>query len=290
MKFITIADLSNTIRQNIHKIPRDIDLIVGSPRSGMIVASIISEYLNKPLTDLNNFINGDRVGSGGLRLRYNDTNIKTNRVLIVDDTVWDGRQKLAAKQRLQQIKGFEYIFLVAYLEGPGINTIDIYLDDVTQYTDGFTNVVFYEWNIFHHNEREMLRCMYDLDGVLCIDPPDERRKSEYEEYIKNAIPLYTPTTRIGAIVTYRLKIYVNETMEWLKNNHIEYNHLTMYDADSYEKRANDNVPPYLYKGSIFKNADWAQLFVESDNTQAVEISRYANKPVYCVQTNTLYGG
>ena len=52
MKYITLNDLSNTIRKNIWKIPRDIDFVLGIPRSGMIVASIISSYLNVPLIDI----------------------------------------------------------------------------------------------------------------------------------------------------------------------------------------------------------------------------------------------
>lgn len=33
MKYITIADLSDTIRKNIWKIPHDIDCVIGIPRS-----------------------------------------------------------------------------------------------------------------------------------------------------------------------------------------------------------------------------------------------------------------
>ena len=56
MKYITFNNLIETIRKNLWKIPRDIDFIIGVPRSGMIVASIISDYLNVPLMDLNSFL------------------------------------------------------------------------------------------------------------------------------------------------------------------------------------------------------------------------------------------
>lgn len=69
MKYITLNDLSNTIRTNIYKIPRDIDFIIGVPRSGMIAASIISSYLNVPLIDVNSFVAGLEPG-GGSRLNY----------------------------------------------------------------------------------------------------------------------------------------------------------------------------------------------------------------------------
>ena len=90
MKYITISDLSNTIRNNLWKIPRDIDVIVGIPRSGMIVAEIIAEYLNLPCVDIDNYVSGCTEGVGGGRLRYVSNRKKYNRVLVVDDTVFTG--------------------------------------------------------------------------------------------------------------------------------------------------------------------------------------------------------
>ena len=39
MKFVTLADLAATIRRNVHKIPHDVDFVIGIPRSGIIAAS-----------------------------------------------------------------------------------------------------------------------------------------------------------------------------------------------------------------------------------------------------------
>ena len=69
MKFITISEMSQTIRDNIWKVPRDIDFVIGIPRSGIICASIISEYLNCPLIDIDSFASGAKPTGGG-RLRY----------------------------------------------------------------------------------------------------------------------------------------------------------------------------------------------------------------------------
>ena len=52
MKFITLADMASTIRRNLHRIPHDVDFVIGIPRSGIIAASIIAEYLNVPLIDI----------------------------------------------------------------------------------------------------------------------------------------------------------------------------------------------------------------------------------------------
>ena len=58
MNFITVAELNSDIVENLHNIPRNIDIIVGIPRSGMLVATLISLYMNKPLSDFDSFVQG----------------------------------------------------------------------------------------------------------------------------------------------------------------------------------------------------------------------------------------
>ena len=52
LNFITISMFNNTIYKNINKIPKDVDLIVGIPRSGLLVANLLALYLNIKLTDI----------------------------------------------------------------------------------------------------------------------------------------------------------------------------------------------------------------------------------------------
>ena len=53
--FVSFAHLTETLRQNLHRIPRDIDLVVGIPRSGIIPAYAIALYLNLLAIDLSPF-------------------------------------------------------------------------------------------------------------------------------------------------------------------------------------------------------------------------------------------
>ena len=57
MTFKTINDLNQLINKNIHMIPSDVDLVVGIPRSGLFVATLISLYLNLPVTDVDSLLN-----------------------------------------------------------------------------------------------------------------------------------------------------------------------------------------------------------------------------------------
>ena len=288
MKYITLSDLSETIRKNIWKIPRDIDFIIGIPRSGMIVASIISDYLNVPLVDINSFLSGNRPSGGG-RLQYFYRNHRmTNKVLVIDDTVYSGTTMNNIKNTLSGIRTFQFIYSCAYLEGTGERAVDFYLEDVRMFTNAKDSIVLYEWNIFQHHDATMKKCLYDLDGVLCLDPPDERNEQNYINYIKNATPLFVPRSKIGGIVTYRLIKNKEITEKWLHDNGVDYGELIMFDANTWGERDASGKTPEMYKGEFYKSHDNYTLFVESNDYQAQRIFEFSRKPVYCVETNKIY--
>lgn len=288
MKYITLSDLANTIRNNIYKIPHDIDFVIGVPRSGMICASIISEFINVPLIDINGFINGQEL-DGGRRLSKIDRK-NSGKVLVVDDTVFSGASIKKAKDKLNEFNDkYKFIYCAVYLEGYNSLAVDFWLEDLRKYTHRFTQLVMYEWNIFHHNLDVMSTFIFDIDGVFCIDPCDERNTEAYEKYIANAIPLFTPTVKVGKIMTYRLIKYKSITQEWLAKNNIQYDKLIMFNALSWDERNNSGISSSQFKGDFYKNDD-AKLFIESDNEQARKIYEISKKPVLCVSTNILYGG
>ena len=171
MRYITLNDMMTTIRRNIWKIPHDIDFVIGVPRSGMICGSVVSEFINVPLIDINGFCNGVEP-SGGMRLSLvNNNSINSKpKVLVMDDTVFNGTSMRKTKTKLQSFNDkYDFIYSVVYLEGIAKDEVDIYLEDVRGNTQ-----VLYEWNIFNHHSHIMKRCMYDMDGVFCVDPPDDR--------------------------------------------------------------------------------------------------------------------
>ena len=69
MNYRSFADLETCIVKNLHKVPRDIDLIVGVPRSGILVAAMLALYLNLPHTDIEGLIEG-RILLPGKRLKH----------------------------------------------------------------------------------------------------------------------------------------------------------------------------------------------------------------------------
>lgn len=284
MIYTSYKDLSDCLRKNVWKVPTDIDLIVGVPRSGMIPALMLAELLNKRCADIDTFLSGNVMACGCReRLMRYDT---IRKVLVLDDTVFSGKSMRKVRQKLQSV-GLQYdiIFGCVYAEGAKAKEmVDLYFEDIYNPSE---NRWFYEWNILHHYEGNSKSFMFDVDGLLCKEPPDERNKESYENYLPNAIPMVIPTTFIGAIVTYRLEKYRSITEEWLKKQGISYGQLLMFNAASLEARcAIDN--PAHYKAMLYEQAKWAKLFLESDTRQAESIFKQTGKPVFCYENGKMY--
>lgn len=275
----------DTIRTKIYKVPHDIDFIIGIERSGMIAASIISEYLNVPLIGLESFVSGGKP-AGGHRLELTKQ-LNNNKILVIDDTCNSGKAMSEVKDKL---KGFDYefIYMVVYLEGIGQRFVDIYLEDLRKYTNLPPYIVLYEWNILNHYSFYTQKFMFDMDGIFCLDPPDENNTEEYENYIKDATPLFIPKVPIGKIVTYRLSKYYKITEDWLDKQGIKYDQLIMFDGNSVQERYYSGISPELLKGTVYKNDSNYILFIESDDWQAQNIHAISKKPVLCLSTNKLY--
>lgn len=281
MNFVTIDDLNNCICKNMKKIPRDVDLIVGIPRSGTLAANLLALYMNLPYTDVDNYISQGNLRTGNTRRCANW--IKSigdaKKVLVVDDSISSGRAIKEAKDLVRRSDmGAEHLYLAVYALENNIHMLDIYFEICHMPR-------MFEWNYMHHWALEY-SCV-DFDGVLCENPKfwenDDRKR--YVRFIKDAQPKLIPTKKIGYIVTTRLEKYRRNTEEWLRKYGIEYNHLIMMDLDSGRERwksGNHGV----YKGEFFRNTN-CSIFIESSYEQAVEICRISGKQVFCVDKSVL---
>ena len=177
----------------------------------------------------------------------------------------------------------DVLFGCVYAEGKDAKSkVDLWLVDNYNPNEELWHL--YEWNILHHGRRLSERSMWDIDGLMCKEPPDERDTKAYEEYIANAVPMVIPTTTLGAVVTYRLEKYRDVTEKWLQSQGVQYGQLIMPQY-CMERSHGDSAK---YKGAIYRDADWARLFVESNSTQALIISQIAEKQVYCYKNGYMY--
>lgn len=282
MKYITYSDMAATIRRNIWKVPYDVDLIVGIPRSGMIAALMIAELTNRRVADIDTFIAGHTMDNGGRGKNIPNNPIK--KVLVVDDTVYAGSAISKARKKLSPLSSqYTIIYGCVFAEGEhSRNLVDMFFE---YNYDPKETLYLYEWNIMSHYEHKAQLIMFDLDGVLCKEPPSDKDTKAYEEYLPNAIPMIVPATKIGGICTYRLEKYRQVTEQWLERYNIRYGSLKMINA-TYEERRKINSSSY--KAEWYARSEWAQLFIESDPFQAPVIGRLSKKPVYCYDNNIMY--
>jgi len=277
-------DLSQAISRNLWKVPGDVRLVVGVPRSGMIAALMLSELMGCPAATLDEFLLGRQMSCGGRGSIMR--RMQEGRVLVLDDTVYEGKAMGRTRALIEASgRGEGVIYACVFAEGrEAKEKVDIFFEDIYRESDGLH---LYEWNILHHYTGKTEKSMWDIDGIMCKEPPKDTDREAYEAYLPEAVPMVIPTTRIGSIVTYRLKQYREVTEGWLRRYGISYDHLVMFDAISREAR-NCTETAAHYKGRHYAAADWAQLFYESDARQAPVIASIAGKPVYCYEDGRVY--
>jgi uncharacterized HAD superfamily protein len=107
----------------------------------------------------------------------------------------------------------------------------------------------------------------------------------YSIFLANARPLLMPGQRVGHLVTSRLERYRPETEQWLAKHGIEYGKLWMIDLPSAAERRRRKAHA-SFKAEVYAKVD-AQLFVESEERQAIEIAHLSGKPVLSIETQTV---
>lgn len=280
MNYRSIAHLSNDMRAWSATLPRDIDVVVGVPRSGLLVANLVALYRNLPLADLNGLLEGRILASGprcGAPIDDAALAQRALTILVLDDCVSTGSAMREVMEQVEPLRERHTVLLGAAYYDPRAN---VALD--VAYEPLHMPYVF-EWNLMHSWVIEH-GCL-DMDGVLCRDPaPDENDDGlAYERFLQEAEPYLLPSKKIARIVTSRLEKYRDLTEDWLDRHGVAYEELVMIDhASAAERDAARNHGSY--KAEVYRSSKRYQLFVESEIEQARQIARWSGKPVFCVDT------
>ena len=276
MKYVTIQELSNIIRHNLWKIPHDIDLVVGVPRSGMLPASMIALYLNTNLGDIDSLLEGRHFALGRTR-QHMMKRQDIKKVLVVDDSVNTGKSIIGAKDALNPIASkYEFVYLTPITTSRSKELVDIYLEIID-------DARIFEWNLFHHDS--LNHACFDLDGVFCCDPKIDDDGEQYIHFLKTAEPLFIPTAPINTIITCRLEKYRKQTEAWLSKYDINYQRLIMLNMPTKAERIKWGRHGE-YKAEYYKKSE-CTLFVESSYQQALTIAQISHKDVFCIETNSI---
>lgn len=280
-RYRSLARMNEQILDWIPALPRDLDLIVGIPRSGLLAANLLALHLNLPVADLDGFAAGRILGAG---VRFSDRLVpdlleRPRRVLVVDDSLLKGDQMARARQLLRPLERRHRISYAAVYVQPGQERKVDYL------CESLPTPRVFEWHLMHHSN--LRHWCLDLDGVLCRDPLERENDDgiRYRRFLRGVPPLIVPTGEIGWIVTCRLEKYRRETEAWLQRHGIVYRHLVMMDhPDGASRRAAGNHA--AFKADIYRGSN-AQLFIESSRAQAREIARLSGASVFCTDTREM---
>ena len=277
LQYRNVRQINQCIVDNLHKIPPDVNLIVGVPRSGMVPALMLSLYLDLPLTDLQGLIDG-RTMRGGDRTRH-IPQAQERKALIVDDAIFTGKQFAEVRAEVTAANlDLEVLYCCVYARPDRVGEVDLYFEELPG------EKWLFEWNKFNHGIVPSM-CV-DMDGVLCRDPlPEEDDDGErYLHFIRSAEPKFRPRRKLGWIVTSRLEKYRAETVAWLERHGIEYGELCMMNLPTLADRTPGKS--IAHKAKVYSETP-SSLFVESTLGQSNEICRLTGRPVLCTQNGEL---
>ncbi|GAB7552382.1 phosphoribosyltransferase family protein [Novosphingobium sp. 11B] len=272
MHFRSINDLYRDVWRGLSRLPQDIDLVVGVPRSGMLPASMVALARNLPLADIDGFAEGRLLSSGHTR-REEGTASWFAHVLVIDDSCRTGASIQEARAKLAHLD-CRITFAAVYGVPGKSGGADFVFETVPEPR-------VFEWNVLHHPI--VSRSCFDIDGVLCVDPTERENDdgARYLNFLASAVPLHRPRREIAMLVTSRLEKYRAPTEDWLDRHGVRYGQLRMLDLPDAAARRRLRAHG-SFKAEVYREAA-CDLFVESELPQARDIARLSGKPVLSLQ-------
>lgn len=276
MNFVTYAELVRDARSLARRLDPETVGVLGIPRSGMLVASIIAQELDCHLGDVNAFAaSGCTFMKPGRRMNWQRD--PSGPIVVVDDSLYAGaamdQAKLALRANPMMDAYYDYQFACLYL-APGMEHRVHYFERIVEPPRMFA------WNWRHSDMLQWSMC--DIDGVLCPDPTCAEEDADgYLDHLKNAPLLFTPRRRIHTIITGRLEQHRAVTEQWLSLRRIDYDRLYMAPFSTMEQRR--AYTARRWKGETYASASTdVKLFIESDYQAADHIASIAKgRPVLC---------
>ena len=279
-----IDDMNRTIIRRLGLLPDGVDLVVGIPRSGLLAASMISLYLNVPMTELDGLAERRLIGRGKRALPNHDPAVfdRARRILVVDDCVSQGSELMRARRIVERCGLSDKTTFAAVYGFPDRprGAADLVMEQVPR-------PMCFLWSCLHAPGLER-KCV-DIDGILCVNPTSRQDDDgpRYRRFLSQARPLMLPTARVGWLVTCRLEKYRALTEDWLRRHGVVYDHLVMLDLPDLATRRRARIDAE-FKAGVYRESG-ADLFIESCPGLARRIADLSGRPVVCFETATVMG-
>ena len=107
MNVRSYSDLAHLLRNNTQSLSDKFDLIVGVPRSGLLVALMLGMAWNVPVTDVKGALKSRLISKGRTTTRHLDKHnidfdLKNLKILIVDDSCHTGKSIAEALEEINK--------------------------------------------------------------------------------------------------------------------------------------------------------------------------------------------
>ena len=270
--FVTVDELVIWTTNWIKSFPNSYDVIVGIPRSGLLVANIITLKLGKLLTTpelfgMTHFWKSKLINRKG----------EYKNILLVDDSITSGKTMKESLQLLRSHCGNLNITKAALIATEDSkNLVDLYYRIIP-------HPRVFEWNLLHAKKGKLSS---DLDGVICENcPPGVDSDEElYTKWIRNAKPYLIPSFEIDVILSNRLEKYRSETEEWLAKHGVRYKELILWDIQYKQERDGKHAQRKIEVLLKIKPA----MFWESSFAEAKQIWKATKIPTLCIDEMILF--
>jgi len=259
--FVSNHEMISMVDEWVSKFDKQYDLIIGIPRSGLLIAALVATKLARPL--------GTPEGNYWLSKSIQPREVKN--ILLIDDCVTTGNSLNSASDLIRAKYPNAAIYKgVLFAQNNNTFMVDTYYKVAK-------GPQIYQWNLMHC---KIGPTGFDMDGVLCSECPNDSDEWAYEYFLNTASPYLIPEYEIDYIITSRLEKYRPQTEKWLKDHNVKYKKLIMWDLP--DKSMRDGAG--TYKSRIIKDLDIA-LFLESNLQEAEEI--WNKTKVWCLCTNQM---
>ena len=285
----TFSNIHSLLNSNLDKVPLDIDLVVGIPRTGLIPASHIAALLNIPLQTLNEVTTGVSLDQKHTIRKIFSTK-SPRHILLVDDTSNTGLRINSALRIIRsRWKNIKVTTMVICSASNSDFRPDLHLEQSP-------TPRLFAWNMLNHDKTPDVAV--DLDGVLCLDPsPSENDDGEkYLVFLQSAVRKTIPATKVKAVITGRLEKYRHQTERWLRTNGVSYGDLLMNDAPTASYRREKrfeigglNIDQISEFKSRMVRAINPVLFVESNLNQARNVHHLTQVNTYAFEDDIYFG-
>lgn len=274
MNYVSFQKLREDVRRFAARLP-DLGMVIGIPRSGMLVASLIALERNWFLGSIKN--EGGGIAHLGYGRRYNRSSVPSGG-LVVDDSFHEGATMAMIRERMHSSGNFQYAAM--YVSDRGAETLDWWHEIVPAPR-------LFAWNWQHHSI--VSQALVDMDGLLCEDPlvAEVHDESAYRNFLSEAKPLWRPSGPIGGIVTARLDKWRIETERWLVKHGVQSAGLHMLTGATAHERLSLDLH-WRHKSAVYAACDWAQILIESCPDQSEKIAKATNRSVLCPTNDVCY--